>query len=247
MTVRPRSWHHARFMRSVLRSLTAAALLLGATMAWAEVSPHVRVPENGATLRGGSFAQLDWSASPIPAGAEEWEAFLSVDGGAYYAFRITPHLDVARRAFTWLVPNVDAISAKLLIRTGDEKHETHFVIPGSFRIVHDAQAEAVLPHAFGRGGAEAAREGEANVVSWAAGDRSGADVTIECEAAPHPTSIVSRAISEPSFDALPSQTMHASRAPAAASRRDARPRTQSTFRSRMARGDILLATHRLNI
>src|ERR1051326_1470417 len=62
------------------------------------------------TLRGGSFATIERPAA-LPANAEEWEAFLSLDGGAYYAFRITPHLDVARRTFTWVVPNVDTTRA----------------------------------------------------------------------------------------------------------------------------------------
>src|SRR6059058_4645622 len=95
----------------------------------------------GTVLRGGSFANIGWSAATLPGNAEEWEAFLSLDGGHYYAFRITPHLEVARRQFTWVVPNVDAENARILIRAGDERRETLYESPATFAIVHDARAE----------------------------------------------------------------------------------------------------------
>src|SRR5213078_5250079 len=94
----------------------------------------------GTVLRGGSFATIEWSATVLPADAEEWEAFLSLDGGTYYAFRITPHLDIARRQFAWLVPNVDTKNARILVRTGDERRETLHELPARFEIVHDAHA-----------------------------------------------------------------------------------------------------------
>jgi len=124
------------------------------------------------TLRGGSFATIERPAA-LPANAEEWEAFLSLDGGAYYAFRITPHLDVARRQFTWVVPNVDTTRARILIRAGDERTETLFELPATFAIVRDARAEA--PHAtvVASMPGEAAREGDPGVVAWTDGDRAG--------------------------------------------------------------------------
>src|SRR5205085_5893160 len=109
----------------------------------------------------------------LPDNAEEWEAFLSLDGGHYYAFRITPHLDVERRQFTWIVPNVDTTNARILVRAGDERHETLFELPATFAIVRDARAElprrAVVPAVNG----EAARDGEPGVVVWTDGDRRG--------------------------------------------------------------------------
>jgi len=124
------------------------------------------------TLRGGSFATIERPAA-LPANAEEWEAFLSFDGGAYYAVRITPHLDVARRTFTWVVPNVDTTRARILVRAGDERHETLIELPATFAIVHDARAEGphatIVPSTPG----EAAREGDPGVVAWTDGDRAG--------------------------------------------------------------------------
>ncbi len=145
-----------------MRKLFLAALLLFAPALHA-----------GTVLRGGSFATIEWSAAALSANAEEWEAFLSLDGGAYYAFRITPHLDIARRQFTWLVPNVDTKNARILIRTGDERRETLHELPARFAIVRDVHAEVprgtIVPAAQG----EAARSGDPGVVAWTDGDRAG--------------------------------------------------------------------------
>ena len=126
----------------------------------------------GTVLRGGAFSTIERPAA-LPANAEEWEAFLSFDGGRYYAVRITPHLDVARRQFTWVVPNVDTRNARILIRAGDERRETLYELPERFAIVRDARAalprRGIAPAANG----EAARAGDPGVVAWTDGDRSG--------------------------------------------------------------------------
>src|SRR3954453_7757660 len=163
----------AAFMR---RALLVVALLAFASFARAE-SLRVVAPANGATLRGGSFAEVRWTAENVPPAAEEWEAFLSIDGGRYYAFRVTPPLDIQLRSFTFLVPNVDARNARILIRTGDEVHELHFESRDSFSIVRDAKAEAPLPRVIGLERGEAARDGDPAVLTWADGARNGSDVT----------------------------------------------------------------------
>jgi hypothetical protein len=155
-----------------LRRTFVSLLLCLAPLAARADALRLVAPASGATLRGGAFATLQWSATSLPAEAEEWEAFLSIDGGRYYAFRITPHLDIARRSFTWSVPNVDARDARILIRTGDEEHESHLALPGSFTIVHDARAPLALPRVATSGHAEGARDGEADVVAWADGEAS---------------------------------------------------------------------------
>src|SRR5947207_7689447 len=136
---------------------------------------HVVAPANGVSLRGGTFAELRWSAGQLPSFAEEWEGFLSIDGGKYYAFRITPHLDIDLQRFTFVVPNVDTRAARILIRTGNEVHETHFESRSLFSIVRDRDAEAPRLLQFGRG--EAAREGDPAVLSWTDGARNGSGVT----------------------------------------------------------------------
>ncbi|HEY4641470.1 MAG TPA: hypothetical protein VII75_09020 [Thermoanaerobaculia bacterium] len=158
------------------RALLAVALLACATIARAE-SLRVVAPANGSTLRGGSFAELRWTAAQLPPAAEEWEAFLSIDGGKYYAFRVTPHLDIQLRRFTFVVPNVDTRNARILIRTGDEVHELHFESRDSFAIVRDAKAEAPLPRVIESERGEAARDGDPAVLAWADGARNGSDVT----------------------------------------------------------------------
>ena len=159
-----------------LRPLLAIAVFASASFARAE-AVRLAAPAAGTTLRGGSFAELRWTASQLPSGTEEWEAFLSIDGGKYYAFRVTPHLDIRLRRFTFVVPNVDTRNARILIRTGNEVEETHFEMPAAFSIVRDAQAEETIPRLlhFGRG--ESAREGDPAVVSWTEGTRDGFNVT----------------------------------------------------------------------
>ena len=163
------------------RVALAVALLAFASFARAE-SLRVVAPANGATLRGGSFAELRWTSAQPPAGAEEWEAFLSVDGGKYYAFRVTPHLDIQLRSFTFVVPNVDTRNARILIRTGDEVHELHFESRDSFSIVRDAKAEQALPRLSQSGRGEAARDGDPAVLAWTDGDRNGSGATRQSSA-----------------------------------------------------------------
>jgi|HubBroStandDraft_3_1064219.scaffolds.fasta_scaffold11189_3 hypothetical protein len=138
------------------------------------VSPEPAVP-----LAGGSTAVLEWTPAPglerLPA-SEEWEAFLSLDGGRSYRVRITPHLDRDLRRIRWAVPNLPARDARLLLRFGDERHETVVELPQRFSIVADAPGAGGWPeraaHAAARG--EAARPGEPGVVTWVEGSRRGA-------------------------------------------------------------------------
>jgi len=144
---------------------------------------RVTAPRADIALRGGSFTTLQWTADALPPHAEEWEASLSIDGGRYYAFRITPHLDIDRKHFDFVVPNVDTSDARILIRTGDEKRESLFELPQRFTIVRDARAEVQVPRVLANSGrAEAARQGDPAVVAWADGDRAGTRVTLQCSA-----------------------------------------------------------------
>jgi hypothetical protein len=152
-----------------IRMLPWIAMIAGSAVA-APIS--LTAPSGGATLRGGSLEVLAWSAEgPLPPMTEEWEAFLSIDGGAHYAFRVTPHLDVARRRILWLVPNVDTGDARLLLRIGDERRERSFELPGTYTISRDPRAAlpTISPQLFARG--EPAREGEEGVLGRAEGDR----------------------------------------------------------------------------
>jgi len=144
----------------------------------AAVPMHLIAPLEGAVLRGGSVATVSWTLSaPLPSGAEEWEAFLSLDDGRDYAVRITPHLGVDVRSFSWQVPNVSSRSVRLLIRTGNERDESIFELPLRLSIESSPERLAfptLLGSAADRG--ESARAGDAPVIQWAAGDRSGRGV-----------------------------------------------------------------------
>lgn len=171
------------------RLVLAIAVLASASFARAD-SLSLLSPAEGATLRGGSSAELRWSAAALPASTEEWEAFLSIDGGKYYGFRVTPHLDIDRRHFTFTVPNVDTRNARILIRTGDEEHETGFEVPGSFSIERDPNAEPVAaPDRLEFEEGEAAREGDPAVVSWTDGARDGSGIRQESSTTVPPPSL----------------------------------------------------------
>jgi hypothetical protein len=166
-----------RLIRVLLLLAAACALPLSAE------TLRVTAPPAGAMLHGGAFATLEWTAGALPPYAEEWEAFLSIDGGRYYAFRITPHLDIDRKRFDFLVPNVDTGNARILIRTGDERRESLVELPERFSIVRDAHAEQLLPKVLQCGRGEAARDGDPAVVSWTDGERNGSGITQQSSAA----------------------------------------------------------------
>ncbi|HWW60336.1 MAG TPA: hypothetical protein VN181_03120 [Thermoanaerobaculia bacterium] len=176
--------HIARAARAFL-----AAMLLGIAALSANALELVR-PAPGATLRGGTFATLEWKADALPPESEEWEAFLSVNGGRYYAFRITPHLEIDMRRFDFVVPNIDASDATILIRTGDEREETVFELPGSLSIVHDDRGGAMPARTAAAERGEAARPYDRGVVAWAEGARDGSGVTFVTGARPTDKSLV---------------------------------------------------------
>jgi hypothetical protein len=165
-------------MRSVVVVALALAWIVGGVPVVAAPSSlpvEIVRPAPGETLTGGTTAEIEWAPAAGFAqldGVEEWEAFLSLDGGATYPFRITPHLDSERARFTWRVPALPSRDARLLLRFGDERQEQAFELPHRWVIEPPAW---VVPEpvvlTLGRG--EAARPGEAGVVEWVEGSRSG--------------------------------------------------------------------------
>jgi hypothetical protein len=234
-------------MSRLSRPLLAVALLALAAIARAD-SPRLLAPAVGATLRGGSSAELRWSAAPLLATTEEWEAFLSIDGGKYYAFRVTPHLDIELRRFTFIVPNVDTRDARILIRTGDEVHETHFEIPGSFSIVRDPNAEQVAPRLLQLGRGEAAREGDPAVVSWTEGARNGSGLSQQSSPAVPLSSLGGLTTVAADVSAVLSPAEDRVAAPAIASTRRSSPHNRATNAEPVPLSvDLLLVCRRRNI
>jgi len=152
-----------------------------AATAWAEPAPpappvRLAAPQHGATLEAGSLAVLDWEAlGPFDALAqvEEWEAFLSLDGGAHYPVRITPHLDRDLRRVFWQVPHIPTRDARLLLRFGNEHRETAFELPELFTITGTVSPFAAGTANLSATPGEPARPGDAGVVAWVDGSRRG--------------------------------------------------------------------------
>jgi hypothetical protein len=164
---------------------TAAKVANVATAASAPGSVRLVAPGEGAVLEPGSSATLEWAplAGLRQKEWEEWEAFLSLDGGATYPVRITPHLDRDLRRFSWKVPDLPTGNARLLLRVGDERQELAFELPQRFAIARPARVPMPLPalspgnaidlsRKVGRRG-EPARPGEPGVLAWVEGSRRG--------------------------------------------------------------------------
>jgi hypothetical protein len=116
------------------------------------------------------MASVSWNGRP-PAGATEWEAFFSLDGGATFPIRLTPHLDLAVRSFRFRVPDFPTRDGRLLLRFGDEKIETVVTSPDQVAIVKGV-LQARPPLLSIRPG-EPVLPGRHGVVFWTEGTRRG--------------------------------------------------------------------------
>jgi hypothetical protein len=176
----------ARSCTFALAGLLGMGLALPAAaaqaIAWQTAPAPVRLvaPAADTPLQAGSLAELAWEPlTPFGslAQAEEWEAFLSLDGGAHYTVRITPHLDRGLRRVLWEVPAAPTRDARLLLRFGDERREMVFELPQRFAITGPAVPGAGLLPArlsFARGEpALPEGAGDGGVVAWVEGTRRG--------------------------------------------------------------------------
>lgn len=227
-----------------MRSLTGLLALLATLSLHAE--PRLIEPRDGADLAGGSLVTIEWAGDVAP-GVEEWEAFLSVDGGCWFSTRITPHLDAQLRRFTFEVPNVASRDARILLRFGDETRETEVGVPSRFTIRFDPAAVRV-PVALSTRAGEPARRGDRGVAQWVTGARDGSQLQTfvrrdrSCTGAPVLASASmhdENAESESGESAIP--------APGVAGTAILEPRDVARPRTARHASDLLLATRRLNI
>jgi hypothetical protein len=159
--------------------VAAAAVPAADTVETEEIVAPVRLvaPVESGTLRAGTVAELAWE--PLEGfglldGTEEWEAFLSLDGGAHYTVRITPHLDRELRRVLWRVPATPTHDARLLLRFGDEHLETAYELPQRFSItVSPEPVFETVPVRLALRRGEPALPGQAGVVAWVEGTRLG--------------------------------------------------------------------------
>lgn len=183
----PESLHGRRLHWLLL--LVAVAVLALPAMAAADLDVTVRPahelpvelirPMPGDVLVGGSEATVSWR--PLreleDLGIDEWEAFLSYDGGRHWPVRITPHLDIELSTFRFVVPHIPSDDVRLMLRFGDERRETGYILPMTLRSVVIQGSWAPPPAPAGAPG-EAARPGVPGVVLWVEGDRGGRELSV---------------------------------------------------------------------
>jgi hypothetical protein len=172
------------------RTLLAAAVALAAAHAGladaARATGKIHIPLDSAPvtlsathlrqpLSAGESVVLSWTALPELARhpwVDEWEAFLSFDGGETYPVRLTPHLDLGRRSFAIELPAVATRQARWMLRFGDEAREVEFEFPELFEI-HPSRGVQRQPLLLARGRGEPARLGDLGVGAWVEGSRTG--------------------------------------------------------------------------
>lgn len=150
----------------------AAGAALGEQM---EQMARLVSPVEGDELTAGSAVTIEWEELDLPEHTVEWEAFLSLDGGRTWPLRVTPHLDISIRRFTFRVPDLPTSEARIMLRFGDERREVGMEAPQRFSI---APAVFLSPRnrvrVLSRG--ERARAGDEGVVVWVRGSRSGGNL-----------------------------------------------------------------------
>lgn len=175
-------------MPRLVASALLAACLLAPGLAAGAAPVALTEPADGTVLVPGRTAVVAWEPTEAwtdeeTSRIEEWEAFLSVDGGASYPYRITPHLDWDISTFRFQVPGVASDDVRLLIRMGDERREVGFEMPGRFAIARAGILFALRrPSLAASGGVarrgEAARPGDAGVGTWVEGGRRGENLRL---------------------------------------------------------------------
>lgn len=138
-------------------------------------------PGSGAVWTAGESATLAWRPGPgfgRAEGLEEWEVFLSVDGGLTFPVRLTPHLDLDRREVEVRVPDLPTENGRLLLRVGDEREELSIEVPMALRILPGGRRGQAAPGARRPGRSlvpgEAARADGRPTLFWSEADRDGA-------------------------------------------------------------------------
>lgn len=182
MHLLPSALQHARVLALTVACAAVPSFAHSEPMKIESMSPEraaiqLLEPRGDRPWVAGSALRLAWDwAGGRAQEIEEWEAFLSLDGGVTFPLRITPHLDGERRDVLFEVPDLPAADARLLIRFGNERDETAVEFPQSFRIHPSSTAgwkSVTTPSMPASDEGEAALEGSKPVVSWVDGPRDG--------------------------------------------------------------------------
>jgi hypothetical protein len=172
-----RPTHRRQILAAVRRGAIAAAAALASSAGTAQpisaapapTAPSFRqapaaavrlvAPAPGEPWLAGASAELAWEPlagfGRLPR-VEEWEAFLSLDGGAHYTVRLTPHLDADLRQASIRIPDLPTSDARLLLRFGDERRQEAWLeLPRRLTIVLPGPLAPIMP-GTGAAGAAAA-------------------------------------------------------------------------------------------
>lgn len=162
-----------RFRFGILPGLLSGLVLVPSlAAASAESLPEVVQPTAGALAVGGRLT-IEWRSPAGRSDFSEWEAFLSLDDGATWPFRLTPHLDRAVRRFEAPLPPIASDRARLLLRFGDERAERELELPFRFRIAEFRDPFGGPPGVPLARRGERARSDSDGVVSWVEGRSDG--------------------------------------------------------------------------
>ena len=118
--------------------------------------------DDAGVLRPGESRTI--RVATAPAGATEWEAFLSVDGGRSFPVRITPHLPIAERSFSWTVPSLPTPAARIRFRFGVGGVEQEVAAPDRLAIAFSPAAASVSSSQTALGTSPAT--GEEDTFAW---------------------------------------------------------------------------------
>jgi hypothetical protein len=168
-------------MKRVWFAWALLALAFAGRASAAQGSFDVRLiePEEHLDVVAGASIPIVWDAGKAPIGVDEWEAFVSVDGGQTYPIRITPHLSVSIHRFNWVVPSLPGAEVSILLRFGDEHEEREFPFSARMRIagappLGTFRHEPLRETAFRRSSPE--DDHGQQLVDWVDGSRDGADL-----------------------------------------------------------------------
>jgi len=105
-----------------------------------------RIVGRPAAVRAGQVVQLAWDA---PAGADELEVLLLLDGGARESLRLTRCLPGSSGTWEWRVPDLPSPAARLVLRWGSGGREIEGEPGPSFAIVCHSPRLAPLARRHG--------------------------------------------------------------------------------------------------
>jgi hypothetical protein len=142
--------------------LFAAAFLAAAAARRSEAFPRLASPAGGTIVAPGRVTRI--TIADEPPGAEEWEAFVSVDGGRTYPLRATPHLPIAERGFDWVVPALPPGALRMKVRFGTGGIEREFLLAEEFGVGTGVSGAPVIPDPGAIG--ETPAPGEEDTVAW---------------------------------------------------------------------------------